>query len=164
MVVIREYQVGYEKPLRQMITSFRVELASYRGITREINSQAAKEELQEYLDKNYPIHVAVDQNGEPIGYLVCRVAERVVWAESLFVTPTMRRKGIGSALYAKAEELAKQQGENTVYNWVHPSNDAIISFLRKQGYTVLNLIELRRQRAGEKIAQKINVGKHTYDY
>jgi ribosomal protein S18 acetylase RimI-like enzyme len=146
-----------------MIALFRVELAGYRVITQEANQQAAKEELQEYLDKSYPIHVAVDQNDEPIGYLVCRIAENVVWAESLFVNPDMRRKGIGSTLYAKAEEAAKNHGEN-VYNWVHPTNDAIIGFLRKQGYTVLNLIELRQRRPGEKITQQMKVGEHTFDY
>ncbi|MFW9917381.1 MAG: GNAT family N-acetyltransferase [Candidatus Thorarchaeota archaeon] len=164
MVAIRLYKVTDKKPLTRMIALFRVELASYRDITQEANQQAAKEELQEYLDKNYPIHVAVDQNDEPIGYLVCRIAERVVWAESLFVSPDMRRKGIGSALYAEAEKLAKKLGEDTVYNWVHPTNHNVISFLRKQGYTVLNLIELRRRRSGEKIVQQMKVGKHIFDY
>lgn len=165
MVAIRMYQVADKDPLTRMIAIFRVELAGYRGVAQELNQQAAKEELQEYLDKNYPVHVALDQNEELIGYLVCRIVGRVVWAESLFVNPDMRRKGVGSALYTKAEEIAKKHGENgAVYNWVHPTNDAIITFLRKQGYTVLNLIELRRQRPGEKISQRMEVGVHTFDY
>ncbi len=164
MVTIRLHRITDKKPLTRMIALFRVELAGYRGIAQEANQQAAKEELREYLDRGYPIHVAVDQHDEPIGYLVCRVIERVVWAESLFVSPNMRRKGVGSALYARAEELAKKSGNDTVYNWVHPSNDAIIGFLSKQGYTVLNLIELRQRRPGEKITQQMKVGEHTFDY
>ena len=32
------------------------------------------------------------------------------------------------------EELAREHGEDQVYNWVHPNNHRIISFLAKRGY------------------------------
>ncbi len=78
--------------------------------------------------------------------------------------PEYRRKGIGTALYEKAEEIAESLGSDTVYNWVHPNNDAIISFLKKRGYGVLNLIELRRKWKGEEPKMKIRVGRHEFDY
>lgn len=161
---IRPARPGDEEGLIPLIGEFRVALAQFRGITREIDIEAAKKELAGYREENFPIFVAESDDGKIVGYLVCRVDGDVVWAESLFVSPESRRRGIGSALYAEAERLAQEVGNDSVYNWVHPNNDSIISFLRNRGYSVLNLIELRRPRPGEKITQKIRVGKHEFDY
>ena len=76
----------------------------------------------------------------------------------------MRRKGIGSDLYDEAEKLVKTLGGDTVYNWVHPNNEMSIPFLKKRGYDVLNLIEIRKKRPNEKITQEINVGNHEFKY
>jgi len=96
--------------------------------------------------------------------LVCRVDKDVVWAESLFVSSEYRRQGIGTSLYAEAEHLAQELGNETLYNWVDPNNTGIIRFLQKRGYSVLNLIELRRIRSGEKMTKKICVGATEFDY
>ena len=98
------------------------------------------------------------------GYLVCRVEDTVIWAEQLYVSPNARRQGIASALYSKAEELAEELGGETTFNWVHPNNDIIIAFLKKRGYSVLNLIEIRRPWKNEASTKKITVGKHDFDY
>jgi len=58
----------------------------------------------------------------------------------------------------EAEQLAQEFDGDTVYNWIHPNNDRIISFLKKRGYNVLNLIEVRRARLGEETSEKIKVG------
>ena len=88
----------------------------------------------------------------------------MVWAEFLFVLSEYRRKGIASKLYDKAEELANELGEEQVYNWVHPNNHKIISFLSKRGYNVLNLIEIRKPSANEKLMERIRVGEYEYKY
>ena len=87
-----------------------------------------------------------------------------MWVESVYVHESYRRKGIAAALYKKAEELAESFGETTVYNYVHPNNSQMIAFLRKHGYTVLNLIEIRKPYPGEKLLQKISVGENEFDY
>jgi len=53
---------------------------------------------------------------------------------------------------------------DTVYNWIHSDNPAIVSFLRKRGYRVLNLIETRRPRRNEKLTRRIQVGEYEFDY
>ncbi len=153
-----------EEKVVDLIAQFRVELASLRGVQREPNLKAAQSELSEYKERHFPIFVAEEENSEIIGYLVCRVDGDVVWAESLFVRPEYRRRGVGSALYEKAEQLAQELGGDAPYNWVHPNNDKIIRFLQKRGYKVLNLIELRRPWPGENPTQKIRVGEHEFDY
>ena len=149
--------------LAQMVALFRVELRSYKGIVSKPNVDAGREEMEEYLAAGFPVFTAI-VDGEYAGYVVCRVDSEVVWVESIFVKDEYRRQGIASALHSKAEEIAASYGEDTVYNYVHPNNHRMIEFLRKRGYTVLNLIEIRKPYKGEKLTQKICVGDHKFDY
>ena len=153
-----------EQELIQLIAKFRQSLAQLRGKVSNMDLASAKKELSGYQEREFPIYVAESDAERVIGYLVCRVDENVVWAESLFVSAEYRRQGIGTSLYAEAEHLAQELGKDTPYNWVDPNNTAIIRFLQKRGYSVLNLIELRRTRSGEKMTNKICVGTNEFDY
>ena len=148
--------------LIQLIAEFRVSLAELRGKARELDLAASQEELAEYQHKGFPIYVAEGEQGELMGYLVCRMDGDVVWAESLYVRPADRRQGVGSALYAQAEQLAHDLSGGTPYNWIDPDNDKIICFLMKRGYNVLNLIELRRPDAGEQPSKNVQVGDYEF--
>ena len=149
--------------LAQMVALFRVELRSYKGIVSKPNVDAGREEMEEYLSAGFPVFAAI-VDGEYAGYVVCRVDSEVVWVESIFVKDEYRRQGIASALHSKAEEIAAFYGDDTVYNYVHPNNHRMIAFLRKRGYTVLNLIEIRKPYQGEQPTQTICVGEHEFDY
>ena len=161
MDIIKISQVN--DALAEMVALFRVELRSYKGILSKPNRKAGREEMEEYLAAGFPVFAAV-VDGEYAGYVVCRVDCEVVWVESIFVKEEFRRKGVASALHSKAEEIAAAYGEDTVYNYVHPNNHRMIAFLRKRGYTVLNLIEIRKPYAGEKTTQIIKVGENAFDY
>ena len=104
----------------------------------------------------------VDENYA--GYMVCRIQDDVVWVESIYVKEKYRRLGVATALHDKAEKLAEAYGNETVYNYVHPNNHRMIEFLKKRGYTVLNLIEIRKPYKGERLTQTITVGEHKFDY
>ena len=149
--------------LAQMVAAFRVELRSYKGIASKPNIEAGREEMAEYLAAGFPVFAAL-VDGEYAGYAVCRVEAQVVWVESLFVREKFRRRGVASALHSKAEEIAARYGEDTVYNYVHPNNHRMIRFLRSRGYTVLNLIEIRKPYKNEKLIQTIKVGDQEFDY
>ena len=146
-----------------MLAAFRVSLSALRGHERQADLAAASEELREFLDRGFPVFVA-EQRDRLIGLLVCRVDGDTVWAECLYVAPEHRRCGVGRALYADAEALAASFGEPTVYNWVHPNNDAVIGLLRSRGYDVLNLIEVRKPYPGEMPRDRLCVGDHPYRY
>lgn len=163
-MTIRAAQIEDEEKISKLIAHFRVELKELKRIKTSPNIQEARKEFKEYIEAKFPIFVAEDSNNELLGYIVCRVDGAVIWAESLFVSNSSRRKGIGSRLYQEAEKLAKDLGGDTVYNWVHPNNDKIIPFLMKRGYNVLNLIEIRKPLQGEVLDQKINIGKYEYNY
>jgi len=161
---IRLYNLSDEKEIISLISQFRVVLSKLKGNERPINLKAAQEELEDYQEKQYPIFVAEGDKGKLLGYHVCRIQDEIIWSESLYVIPEARRKGVGSALYEKAEIIAKDIGCDTVYNWVHPNNFRSIPFLKKRGYNVLNLIEVCKRRPGESTTQKIKVGQFTFDY
>ena len=161
MEIIKITQVS--DALAEMVALFRVELRSYKGITSKPNIEAGREETEEYLAAGFPVFAAI-VDGAYAGYVVCRVDSEVVWVESIFVKEEYRRHSVASALHNKAEEIAASYGEDTVYNYVHPNNHRMIAFLRKRGYTVLNLIEIRKPYKGEKLTQKICVGEHKFDY
>ena len=75
-----------------------------------------------------------------------------------------RRKGVAIMLFRKAEDMAASMGEDTVYNYVHPNNEGMIRFLASKGYTVLNMIEIRKPYKDEKLSAKIHVEKEAFDY
>lgn len=163
-MIIRLATIEDEEKISELIAQFRVELKQLKGITATPKIDQAKDEFKEYIEAKYPIFVAEDDNKELLGYLVCRLDGSVVWAESLFVSNNARRSGIASRLYKEAENIAKELGGTTVFNWVHPNNDKIIKFLSKLGYNVLNLIEIRKPWENEILNQKIKVGNHEYNY
>lgn len=163
-MIIRLAKMDDEAEISKLIAQFRVELKQFKGIIATPKIDQAKEEFKEYVEANYPIFVAEDDNKQLLGYLVCRIQDSVVWAESLFVSNNSRRIGVASKLYKEAENIAKELGGTTVFNMVHPNNDKIINFLSKMGYHVLNLIEIRKPWEDEILTQKIRVGNHEYDY
>jgi ribosomal protein S18 acetylase RimI-like enzyme len=146
-----------------LLASFRVALARLKGAAPPPDIQAAEAELADYEGRAFPVFVAADWS-RLIGYLLCRVQDKTVWAEQVFVVPECRRQGVASALYREAEKLAEELGSSSVYNWIHPNNDAIVEFLRSRGYDVLNLVEIRKPRPGETPAAMMTVGDHEFRY
>lgn len=146
-----------------LVSAFRETLRLFKGEVIEYAIEDAKEELLDFLDKSYPVFIAVEDE-KCVGYLACRVDEPCVWVEQIFVRGEYRRRHIASALFDKAEEVAAAYGQDTVYNYVHPNNDGIIAFLRSRGYNVLNLIEVRKRYADEETKTKIKVGDNEFDY
>ena len=146
-----------------LVAAFRIQLKSYKGIRSQLNVEAGKEEILDFLNSDFPVF-AVEDNDALVGYIVCRIDEPCLWVEHIFVKEDCRRRGIATMLFHKAEEIAASMGEETVYNFVHPNNDNMIQFLRAKGYTVLNMIEIRKPYEGEKLTTTIHVEKEALDY
>ncbi len=146
-----------------LIADFRVALSSYRGIEAKPDIESAREEIAEFLERGFPVFAA-EENGEAAGYLVCRLDGPCVWVEHIFVKEELRRRGAASMLFAEAEKVAESFGGDTLFNFVHPNNYGMIAFLRSRGYTVLNMIEIRKPFEGEKPAATVRVGDTVFDY
>ncbi len=146
-----------------LAAAFRVRLKAYKGICAQPDERAAKEEILEFLAAGFPVY-AVRDGGEFTGYIVCRIDAPCLWVEQIYVREDSRRKGIATMLFGKAEEIAASMGEDTVYNFVHPNNHGMIRFLRSKGYTVLNMIEIRKPWMGERLTTSIHVEDESFDY
>lgn len=84
---------------------------------------------------------------------------------SLLISPIMAiTVTAATSSDASYSDEFKGYGDDTVYNYIHPNNHRMIEFLRNRGYTVLNLIEIRKPYKGEKLTQTIVVGEHEFDY
>ena len=149
--------------LAPLMAEFRGTLNGYRGVVSKPDVPAGREEIIEFLDAGFPVYV-VEDGGALAGYMVCRIGEPCLWVEHLYVRDEYRRRGVGTLLFEKAEGLARAMGEDTVFNFVHPNNRGMIDFLRAKGYTVLNMIEIRKPYKGERLTTAIPVGDAVFDY
>ena len=160
---IRKYQNNYFEDTAYLLSLFRVHLKSFKEIKDEPNLSSAKDELSSFLkDENYPIYLCLNNN-QVVGYMILRI-DGVVWVEQIYVKEEERRKGVASLLFQKAESISNQLGSDTLFNYVHPNNHAMINFLKNHGYTVLNLIEIRKPFKDETLKTTINCGTHQFDY
>ena len=146
-----------------LTAAFRTQLKSFRGIKSQPDIEAGKEEILAFLQSACPVY-AVEDSGVVVGYIVCRIDEPCLWVEHIYVREDYRRKRVATMLFRKAEEIASSMGEDTVYNFVHPNNENMIRFLRSKGYTVLNMIEIRKPYAGEKLTTTVRVDNEAFDY
>ena len=149
--------------LAPLVAAFRIQLMSFKGVKAQPDAEAGKEEILGFLNSGFPVYAVAD-NGVLAGYIVCRIDEPCLWVEHIFVREDFRRRGVASLLFRKAEEIAASMGEDTVYNFVHPNNEGMIRFLASKGYTVLNMIEIRKPYKGEKLTTTIHVEKTAFDY
>ena len=158
-----EIQLKDTDRVAPLAAAFRVQLKSYKGINTQPDIEAGKEEIIEFLNSGFPVF-AVEDDGALAGYIVCRIDEPCLWVEHIYVREDSRRKGVATMLFRKAEEIAASMGEDTVYNYVHPNNEGMIRFLASKGYTVLNLIEIRKPYKDERLTTTIHVEKEAFDY
>ena len=163
MVRIVRIDASAADALAPLVAGFRAALCGYKGIASDADAGAGREEILYFLKIGYPVFAAEDGGGFA-GYVVCRIEDDLLWVEQIFVREDCRRQGVASLLFAEAEALARSMGEDTVFNYVHPNNHGMIAFLRSKGYTVLNLIEIRKPFAGEKLTTTIADGDNTFDY
>jgi GNAT superfamily N-acetyltransferase len=149
--------------IAQMLIDFRRYLAELKNKKDEMEITEAVEEIDYYLDKEYPIYTAVQEN-KYLGYFILKFDDDAVWLEHFFVKKQYRGQGIGSRLFKKAEEVLDELGYVNLYNWVHPNNDRMISFLKSQGYDVLNMIEIRKSFENEELNSVFKVGDNKFRY
>ena len=161
-IKIIDFENKYFEDTAALIAYFRVTLQRFKGLELEPDFASAREELQEYIQEKYPLYLAVVDN-KVVGYVLLRV-HYVVWIEHIFVLEEYRKQGIGSMLFDQAEDYSNKLEGDTLFNYVHPNNETMSGFLKSKGYSVLNLIEIRKPYKGEKTTTKIAVGKNEFDY
>ena len=63
-----------------------------------------------YISVGDMFWLAIDDNDRVIGCVGVRSEDNFMWLRRLFIKPTLKRQGIGSALLAVAEDFARAKG------------------------------------------------------
>jgi GNAT superfamily N-acetyltransferase len=102
---------------------------------------AAKHRLEiDALSKNPPFHAFVVYSGDrPVGYLIYYYTystcdgKRILFLEDIFVTESVRKKGVGKELFNFCLEEAKKQGCRELQWAVLTWNEDAIGFYERMG-------------------------------
>lgn len=73
-------------------------------------------------------------DGEPVGYIGLEFPPKECFLSKLYLRKSMRGRGIGSAMFDLAEELARKHGESSIMLHVNKYNDGSIAVYKKRGF------------------------------
>ena len=144
-----------------LVLEMREGMNSLNQINNQISINPAREEAESNFTDNRKVFV-YQLNDHWIAYSVIKIEDQVCWLDWLFVKFDHRRNSIASELFDHAEIFAKELGNDQLYVWVHPDNQPMLKLLKKKGYDVLNLIEVKKEKP--KSNYKIDIFDNKFRY
>ena len=78
------------------------------------------------------------ENGQPIGYLVCKLEPEKLYISKIYLIAETRGKGLGKFLLNQAIELAKQNDKKSIYLNVNKYNSDSIAFYERNGFVKMD--------------------------
>ncbi|MBN1150823.1 GNAT family N-acetyltransferase [candidate division WOR-3 bacterium] len=137
-----------------MVYEFRQILAKLNKSPVEYTIKDAYDETAQYFTENRTVFGLYDDE-MLMGFSVLKSEAETHWLEWLFVDRKFRGFENASMLFDFTENYAKEHGADQLYIWVHPDNRQMLRFLKKKGYDVLNLIEVKKTKP--QTSTKINL-------
>ena len=122
-----------------------ISIESFDGIRKDILEEFEKEqwpiadkkhfgdEMPDFTKKHYTI--LAKENSQIVGFIKMEIDMGVATVSSLLVHDNTQRKGVGSALLQKAEDIAQQESSHVITLQTGESWDAK-NFYEAQGYKV----------------------------
>ena len=119
--------------------------------------------MREYFDEhakgNYPVLAAESDDGSFLGFASCgayRHYQGYLHAAelSVYVEPSARRMGVGSALMARLEDECRKVGIHTLIGVIDSENLPSIGLHRKCGYEYAGTV----REAGRKFDRWLSIG------
>ena len=132
--------------LIELVLEMRSVMDALNHSTHNISLSEATQEANSYFSNNRLVF-GIYQNETILGFLVLKIEDSVCWLDWIFVRPDYRGTDIASKLFKHAEEFSLEMGNDQLYVWVHPDNHRMLKFLKKKGYDVLNLIEVKKEKS-----------------
>ena len=113
--------------------------ASRAGWTTEADllggQRTDREEVAALIDDRSVAIVLARQRGELVGCVAIRIdAERVAHIGMFAIRPTLQRSGIGGALLAEAERLARERGAREAEMTVIEQRVELLGWYARRGY------------------------------
>ena len=118
--------------------------------------------MREYFDRhaagNHPILAAESDDGAFLGFASCGTFRphsgyRHAAEHSLYVVPSARRQGVGSALLARLEDECRARGIHTLVGVIDSENLPSIELHRKHGYEYAGTV----REAGRKFDRWLSI-------
>ncbi len=130
----------------QLVFEMKIIMNQLNRSEKIVMMSEAVNEAESYFTENRSVFVYKIKD-KMVGYSVLKVEDRVCWLDWLYVDPDYQGKEVASKLFDHAEEFAMKLGNEQLYIWVHPDNHRMLKFLKKKGYDVLNLIEVKKEKS-----------------
>ena len=119
---------------------------AYRGLVPDaflasLDHRRRSERFRSFLETDVRNSYIIELDRVPVGHLTigpCRDGDMAdhaageIWG--IYLLPTVWRKGIGSEVCRRAEEMLSEQGFGRVALWVFEGNDAARRFYEAMGY------------------------------
>jgi GNAT superfamily N-acetyltransferase len=141
---VRKYRSSDFNDLACFYRDFFNEMREWQGWEQlKLSEEDAVGIAKESLDKNSWVFVAED-SGKLVGFARVQLWDGAYFVREVFVTKPYRRKNVGSKLLAKCEDHVRKMGETSTYLTVEPKHSVSLSFLIRNGYDTLNMLELRK--------------------
>jgi len=98
---------------------------------------------ENYFDKGEMFWLAIDHNDRVIGMLGTQTTSTTqMWLKRLYVKPTLKRNGLGSALLATLEAYAKSKNISTLYTSCALDYTSGMKFYPAKGFTTIEYKDL----------------------
>ncbi len=145
----RAYTRGDRGSLVDMIREFFDHHRSLAGREDPMGVEKAESILQRWLDgPDDQLLVYVD-SAEPVGFVRLREEAGVCWLEDMAVSSQHRGRGYGRQMVEALGVHLQERGQNSIYAPVMPANTRALEFYVECGFTILNMVELRKDLDGE---------------
>lgn len=97
----------------------------------------SKEKIKSELEEGIGWEMLYE-NGQPIGYLVCKLEPEKLYISKIYLKAETRGKGLGKFLLNRAVELAKQNDKKSIYLNVNKYNSDSIAFYERNGFVKMD--------------------------
>lgn len=144
-VEIREATLQDIELLAQLVSQFWEEHSRKLGSERRIAPSKAQDEVQRFLSaQNSGYFIALDEHQQPLGFRRWEYHDEFYFTRELYVIPAARRHGVARALLHFFEQWVQERGQDIAVISCTPHNLPMMRLARSEGYTILNLIEMRK--------------------
>ena len=161
-VVIRRYKPKDLDAAAELLADFYHTMQRLKGRKQDRRLEKAYEDLSNRLERGEIVFVA--ETGEVIVGIQIISTDPICKLECVYVDENYRRSGIAHLLFGTAETFLKSIGEQSFYASVHPNNLPVIEMLRKNGYDVLNLLELRKRWPDQRRYEDVTIMGEKFVY